>query len=434
MFVFIVSFIEIGFIKTCQENPEDFRKKVKKCYKKDFLLPLMFFEILLAMAIGIFLGVISGVTPGIHINSICLLLLAFAHSFLSFFSSLSLAVILLSMAITHTFLDVIPSTFLGIPDDTSLSIFPAQKMVLEGRAIDAVALSTIGAFFGLLLSLLCVPFFLFLLPNVYSFVEPILGFILLGICILLLFLAQNTYWALFLFLLSGCFGLITLQLPMDQTLFPLLTGLFGIPLLLFAVLRDVKIPLQKKTRFSAQLSVFPILCGVFLGWIASFMPGLGTSQVASIGTLSFRFKEKEYLLLLGALSTVNMVLSLLSLYVLDKARNGAIVALSQFITLSPFSFLLLLCVSLIAGSVAVFFPFLFFPLFLRLFSRVSYRRICLCVFLFILSLVLFLSGFWGLFILFVGCMIGLIAETKNIPKSFMMGCLLIPTILYFLKI
>ncbi|MBU4072347.1 MAG: tripartite tricarboxylate transporter permease, partial [Candidatus Thermoplasmatota archaeon] len=50
-------------------------------------------------------------------------------------------------AITHTFLDFIPSVFLGAPDDsTALSVLPGHRMVLAGRGYEAVKCSIIGSF------------------------------------------------------------------------------------------------------------------------------------------------------------------------------------------------------------------------------------------------------------------------------------------------
>ena len=49
------------------------------------------------------------------------------------FIPLLLAMTIVAMSIAHTFLDFIPSTFLGAPEcETALSVLPAQGMLLEG--------------------------------------------------------------------------------------------------------------------------------------------------------------------------------------------------------------------------------------------------------------------------------------------------------------
>ena len=84
----------------------------------------MFFELIIALLLGVTSGIITGLTPGIHINLVSLLVLQFTPLLLPYFSLLSLATFIMSMSIAHTFLDVIPSVFLGAPEsDTALGVW-----------------------------------------------------------------------------------------------------------------------------------------------------------------------------------------------------------------------------------------------------------------------------------------------------------------------
>ena len=50
------------------------------------------------------------------------------------------------MAITHTFIDFIPSIFLGAPDEDSvLSILPGHKLLLKGYAYTGIILTLYGS-------------------------------------------------------------------------------------------------------------------------------------------------------------------------------------------------------------------------------------------------------------------------------------------------
>ncbi|HIJ05138.1 MAG TPA: hypothetical protein HA370_03440, partial [Nanoarchaeota archaeon] len=71
----------------------------------------MFGEIIFACGLGIFLGIISGIIPGIHVNLLSVIVLSLSPILLHYFSPLGLASFILSIAITHTFIDVIPTTF-----------------------------------------------------------------------------------------------------------------------------------------------------------------------------------------------------------------------------------------------------------------------------------------------------------------------------------
>jgi putative membrane protein len=61
-------------------------------------------------------GIVSGLTPGIHINLVSVLVVSLSPKLSGLVSPLSLVVFIVSMGITHTFLDFIPSIFLGVPD------------------------------------------------------------------------------------------------------------------------------------------------------------------------------------------------------------------------------------------------------------------------------------------------------------------------------
>src|SRR3989344_7875353 len=66
-----------------------------------------------------------------------------------------------------------------------------------------------------------------------------------------------------------------------------------------------------------------------IGSLAGFFPGLGPAQAAALGTVFLKGSGKEFLVLVGGLGTANMVTSLITLFALDKARNGAIVVVRE---------------------------------------------------------------------------------------------------------
>ena len=122
---------------------------------------------LLALIIGVLAGTISGVTPGIHINLISAVLLAVSSFLLVKFAitPIVLVVFLVSMAITHTFVDFVPSIFLGAPDeDNFLSILPGHEMLIKGEAYSAVVYTLYGSLSALAIILIFSPIFFYFLP------------------------------------------------------------------------------------------------------------------------------------------------------------------------------------------------------------------------------------------------------------------------------
>src|SRR3990167_5524026 len=103
------------------------------------------FEFALAILAGILIGTLTGITPGIHINTVTAILLANLGIF-SFLPVISLVTFVTSLAITHTILDFIPSILTGATDAESfLSVLPGHEMLMSGKGKEAILLVLIGA-------------------------------------------------------------------------------------------------------------------------------------------------------------------------------------------------------------------------------------------------------------------------------------------------
>ena len=131
----------------------------------------MLLELMLAILAGIIVGTFTGILPGIHINLVALLLFILSPLLLQYTSPIVLCVFIVALAITHTFLDFVPGIFLGAPEETTaLSVLPGHRMLLKGRGYEAVKLTTLGGYIGLILILVLAPLFILLLPSWYSMV------------------------------------------------------------------------------------------------------------------------------------------------------------------------------------------------------------------------------------------------------------------------
>ncbi|MAG78685.1 hypothetical protein CL616_04960 [archaeon] len=393
----------------------------------------MFIEILIACFIGVFLGIISGLIPGIHVNLISVLMLSVSTFILDIVSPLTFCVIIVSLAITHTFLDTIPSVFLGAPEaDSALSALPGHKLLLEGKGFEAVILTVLGSFGGLIVSLAFVPLLLKVVEFIYPLIKNYIGYFLILISVFLIFNDKNKSWALIVFLLSGALGIFVLNINVKEPLFPLFSGLFGISMLLISLKDKVNIPKQIFGNIETEGKFKAIGSAFVTGWICSFMPGMGPAQAAIIGSQFVKLTEKGFLILVGGLSTVNMVLSLVTLYVIGKARNGAVVVVSKLIEISFNDLLVFMAIALIVGGLATILACKLSKIFSKVLERVNYMKLCIGIICLISVLVFVLTGFLGMLILIVSTAVGLIPALKNVNRSHMMGCLLIPVILYLI--
>ena len=112
----------------------------------------MFLQILLAIILGITAGTITGLIPGIHVNLISIILISLSPTLLGYTNVLVLSCFIIGMAVTHSFLDSIPSIFLGAPDsDNVLIVLPGHKLLLEGKGYEAVKLTIVGSLICLIL-------------------------------------------------------------------------------------------------------------------------------------------------------------------------------------------------------------------------------------------------------------------------------------------
>ena len=80
--------------------------------------------IILFCILGVLTGILTGLLPGLHVNNIALILLSLSPAIIALFTPLQqfgitpetmlmlIAVYIISVSISHTFHDVIPTTFL----------------------------------------------------------------------------------------------------------------------------------------------------------------------------------------------------------------------------------------------------------------------------------------------------------------------------------
>ncbi len=143
--------------------------------------------------VGVFLGCMTGLIPGFHVNNVALLALSVSPLAVAAGIPLSsVAAIIVSMGTVHTFLNYIPSALIGAPDgDTALALLPGHRMLISGHAAQGVAYSARGSQLGLLLSipLLIVARLLFGTNpglGLYELSRDILPWLLLAISIFLI--------------------------------------------------------------------------------------------------------------------------------------------------------------------------------------------------------------------------------------------------------
>lgn len=446
---------------------------------------LPFIVLITFCILGVLTGILTGLLPGLHVNNIALILLSLSPIIItllqpletagitSTFTLILIAVFIITVSISHTFHDTIPTTFLGAPDeDTALSVLPAHSLLLEGNGYEAVYLSAMGSLGAIFIS------FALLYPIRYLIGSPIQGYetlqnimfyVLLCITILMIGtekarIPENSKrkllptftgmaFSLFIFILSGVFGIIILDMTVNSpigldspVLFPALSGLFGLPTLITSLATQPTIPkqiikepsLNTKEKKDSSLS---IITGSFAGLLVSIIPGI-TSATGTILAMNARGESnsRQTIITLSAVNTACAFFVVAVLFIILRSRSGATLAVMDLIAIKEWTQVIMpnnliyLLIALLFGGTLSFFSTVFVgKIFANFFHKIPYQKVVLATIILIILLVFLFTGFVGLFILFVATFIGLLTVQWGVRRSHAMGVLLLPVMLYFLQ-
>jgi len=401
----------------------------------------MILELIIALLCGVTAGTLTGLLPGIHINLVSAILISSSSILLTIFSPIALVIFIVSMTITHTFLDFIPSIFLGAPDeDTTLSVLPGHEFLLKGRAHEAIILTLYGGLIGIFLIITFSPIFIYIFPIIYSNLKFVMFFLLVFANVYLIFKEKKSKTtALIIFLLSGFLGLATITLPLKESLLPLLTGLFGSSSLIVSISKSQKIPKQKiillkKLKISKKEALLSSIASVLTAPLCAFLPALGTGQAAAIGSdIIGEVKRREFLILLGTINTAIAGLSFITLYSIQKARTGTAVAVQTLLQNITLQNMMIILIIMVISAVLAFFLALFISKLLsKYISKINYRILSLSTLIFITAIVIFFSGWLGFLIFTTATFIGLFTILTGVRRTHLMGSLMLPSIIFYL--
>jgi len=395
-------------------------------------------EIAIGVLFGVLLGTASGLIPGVHANTLAGILLGAQALLLAVLGPLALAGTLFAALITHTFVECVPSTFLGIPDaDTSLSVLPAHALCLEGNGEEAVRIAALGSACAIIiavpLSVLCFVF----LPALQPYFDWGIGILIIAVIGYMIVMSESPGWALAIFAVSGLLGTFALRYDFlcwhtlggtTAVLMPLLAGLFGISVLLVAA--QGRLPVQQfrglrvENKTVVKSSVLGTLAGIAVGWL----PGLSTATAngALASVIGYEKDRRAYILATSAANTANAFIGLAALYALSRTRNGVMVALAE-LPLPSMSELVVI------GVLAACLAYIITVSLSRSagwLNGINGTMLNRAVILFVVGLCILLTGPFGIFILVLATLLGLVPHIINVSRVYCMGAIMVPVILY----
>jgi|GEM_PF-1922610 len=384
----------------------------------------MILKLILIPILGFLLGFIAGFIPGLHYNMLGSFLLKFVDPII-------LPFLFIIMLISSQFFEILKAVFLLIPNEgTSLAMHPLYKMIQKGHCLIAIKYYSMGLISSLFSSILILPLLINFIPKIYLILKPYLPYLLI-ITVIIIISRDKWIKALSIFLISGIIGYFAFQI-LNQPLLILLTGFFGMPLLLTQSPNFPKQMLIDNIRIENKSLIKGIITSLFSSFLLLFIPTLGHSQ-SSFFSRAFLRKDEEFLISLGALTGFDVMFSLTFLLTNQKARIGLLEMMKQIIKLDLKLYLLLVFIVLITAMFSYVMIKKLSFLMLKI-SNMNKLKINFGVLTFIFSLTFFFDGFIGLLFLILSSIIGIIAEKIKVRSTNCMGALTIPTLMfYFLK-
>jgi len=286
---------------------------------------------------GVALGTASGLLPGLHANNMAFLLAGVASSVPG--PPLYVAMAMLAAGVVHTFLDVVPSLALGVPDASMAAVaLPGHRLVLEGRGREALRLSALGSGAAVVLAVpLAVPVTR-LMVAAWPTLRANLPALIAGVAALLV-VTEGTPASMVgagvSLVASGLLGVAALDLspaaPLSAggMLAPLFAGLFGAPVLVDAV-GGGGIPPQDDPAIAVSRPEVAGLAGLgtVAGAIVGYVPAISSAIAATAALLAVpgRYGARGFVVATSGVNTSNAIFALFALVALGSPRTGVLVA------------------------------------------------------------------------------------------------------------
>lgn len=402
----------------------------------------MLIELILALLLGLLTGTFTGLFPGIHVNLVAVFLLSLTPKLLNYTSPLSLAVFIVSMSIAHSFLDFIPSVFLGAPDEDSfLSTLPGHELLKQGRGYEAIVLTLYGSLMALIIIILFIPIFIYILPSVQNLIASIIPFILIFISLFLIFREDSFFLSLIIFSLTGFLGILTFNLPIKEPLLPLLTGLFGSSALIVSLknkstkIQKQKILKLKQIKLERKQILKSAITASIIAPFCSFLPGIGSGHAATISSEISKHDNRSFLFLLGIINTVVIALSFIAIYSINKTRSGSAVAVKQVLkSISPSDLAVIVITVVISGILSFIIGIKLAKLSSNLINKINYKILSAITLIILLIVNLVFSNLLGILVFITATSLGIFTILSNSRRINLMASLLIPAIVFYLML
>lgn len=387
---------------------------------------------------GVTLGAASGLVPGLHANNMALLLAGVAPSVPG--PPLYVGMAMLAAGVVHTFLEIVPTLALGVPDPAmAVAALPGHRLVLEGRGREALRLSVLGSAVAVVLAApLAIPITRGMV-RLWPFLSANLS-IVLGAVAAALFLTERSVSSKLVgatsFGLSALLGLGTLDISPEAPLAaggmlaPLFAGLFGAPVLIDAIDGEGVPPQDGPEVAASERSVLGLSgLGTLAGAVVGYVPAVSSAVAATLSLLAVpgRYGARGFVVATSGVNTANTVFALFALLALGSPRTGVLVALESASV--PHSLPHLLVAVVVGASAGIFGVFVIGDRYLAVVGRMDPARLSIGLLVALGVASYLFAGVLGIGAYVAATAVGLVPARFHARRANLMGVLIGPIIL-----
>lgn len=386
---------------------------------------------------GSVFGAVSGLTPGLHVNNVTLLVASVAPALP--WPPLLVGVAILAAGVVHTFLNIVPALAIGVPDPSmAVTALPGHRLVMDGRGREAIRLSAVGSALAVVFAVpLAIPVTQ-LMVNAYPVLNDYLPVVLTAVAVFLVATEPTVSGQIggaAAFLTSSVLGYTTLDatlhapLGSGDVLMPLFSGLFGAPVLVDA-LRGTGVPVQADAAVLTPQWYVTItaLAGAVAGAVVAYLPGVSSAiaAVLALTVIPGRTDSRAFIVATSGVNTSNAIFALFALASLGSPRTGVMVALDE--ASAPLNVPLFVASALAAAAIGFTLVLAVGDWYLRIVGRLDYTKLSLTVLSLLVALSYLFAGRDGVVVFAVSAVVGLLPTRLGARRIHLMGVLLGPLI------
>jgi putative membrane protein len=289
-----------------------------------------------------------------------------------------------------------------------------------------------GGLVGILISLPLLFFAEKIYPFVYNALKPLVGWILLFLCVYMVWIERGWKKKIFattVFCLSGLVGLLVRNsglVSSDYLLVPIFIGLYGFSSLISKKYKKIDSTQDITLIEKARIASVAFITTMFASLISGMKRGQTSALALHIGRI---FKREEVLFILSLISLAFVTLSIFVLDSTGKVRSTLAYNIQDVMGELYFSQTLLFAgVIAISACVSVCILIILAKPMGRILSRINEKYLKIFGFCIGALLIINFTGVYGMLLAFTATCIGILSSHLGVRSTHLMGVLLLPSI------